>query len=340
MDKDQAHDVEKFSAEYAGLPIWELAKYMHGLSPETVKDTYKSEIAALTSKNPLDQCYQERAAKSIAVLTTTAKLAASALSINFHENEILEFFFENLKGGVPENESRRAFDFITNKCCEYQSKFPDYHIVMNDKPNYLVAKKDCWGYLRKDYNRKDGKSELNTDLLVIVKDKFLQWMNEGGFNKDNILREWKALEIISLSKPDHYYSDVVLHKGAPKTKCLRIALDNNAYSFDSPKKDTEKFSDIFCKRVLEAEYERYASEDRYAGMLEAVRKSVEKLTEENLEIGLSEEIIKNCIKVEIDFSRVQSYLYGKDYDNWKSSKTEDTNNDLLDDDQSGQEILE
>lgn len=340
-DKDQAHHVEMFSAKYAGLPIQELAKYLHVLSPKKIIDIYKSEITALTSKIPLDQDYQERVAKSVAVLTTTAKLAAEALKIKFHENEILGFFLDNIKGSIPENEAKCAFDYITNKCCENLSKFPDYQVT-HDKSNYAVAKKDCWGSIRRNYSRKDGTSEFITDLLFIVKDKFIQWMTEGGFtNVENILREWRDLRVLSPLKSDRFYSDVRLQNSAPKTKCICIDMNNGIYPVDFPKKDTEKISEIFCKQVLEAGYKKYASDDKYAGMLAAVKKTIVKLSEENLEAGLSEEIIKNCFKVDIDFSRIQSYLYGEEHDDWeKNKKTEDKNNALHDDDQGEQERLE
>lgn len=340
-DQGQAHQVEEFSYKYAGLPLWELAKHIISIDSKGIIDLYKSEVQALTSRIPIDPCYQERVAKSIAVFTVTAKLAANALNIKFHENEILDFFLENLKGGISENESRSAFDFITNKCYENLSKFPDYQTT-HDKSNYTVAKKDCWGSIRRDYSRKDGKSEPNTDLLIIVKDKFIQWMNEGGFtNVENILREWKSLGVILTQKSDHYYSYVVLQNGNPKTSCIRIILNNNAYSVDFHKKGTEKFSDIFCKQVLEAGYKKYASDDKYAGLLEAVKKTIVRLSEENLEAGFSEEIIKNCIKIDIDFPCIQSYLYGEKHDEWeKKKKTEDKNNALHDDDQGEQERLE
>lgn len=122
-DQNQAHQVEEFSINYAGLSVWELAKHIISMDTKDVVDLYKAEITQLTNRIPTDPCYQERIAKSVAVLTVTAKLAAEALNIKFHGKEILDFVLDNIQNGARENEAENAFNFIINKYYENSSKF-------------------------------------------------------------------------------------------------------------------------------------------------------------------------------------------------------------------------
>ena len=55
-DQNQAHQVEEFSINYAGLSVWELAKHIIPMDTKDVVDLYKAEITQLTNRIPTDPC--------------------------------------------------------------------------------------------------------------------------------------------------------------------------------------------------------------------------------------------------------------------------------------------
>lgn len=221
---EQAHKVEEFSAKYAGLPIWHLAKYIYSIhNSNNIINTYKYEINRLTEVIPLDDEYKERTAKSIAILSLTTLLTEKALKIKFHKNEILEFFLNSIETSSPETESERAFEYILNKYHENASKF--IHTSRGNTGLFEGVPKDCFGKVRLNYSKKSFRNGQSVDLLIILREVFIEWLNQGGFtNHDNILREWANDELICRQKEDRFYSGLILKKGAPPSICIRIVF--------------------------------------------------------------------------------------------------------------------
>lgn len=227
--KSQAHDIDAFSNNYAGLPIQKLARYLHSHSEEDVVELYKSDIELLADRIPVKEDFRERVAKSVALLSLTTTLAEKALRIKFHKERIIEFFLDNIADASPKTEAEKAFEYIVNKYYENLGKF----IKNGDNENdvFTIARKDCFGIFWYGYSRKSFNYGETVDLLVIVKNIFLEWMEKGGFsNINNILREWKENGLLCWQKSDQYYTQQRLKKGEPLTLCIRLVLKNDTYS--------------------------------------------------------------------------------------------------------------
>lgn len=233
--KSQAHDVDAFSYNYAGMPIQKLAKYLYTHEEADVVELYKSDIELLADRIPVKEDFRERVAKSVSILSLTSLLAEKALRIKFHKEKIIEFFLDNIADASPQTEAEKAFEYIVNKYYENLGKF----IKTGDNENdiFTIARKECFGIIWYGYSRKSFNHGEAVDLLVIVKNIFLEWMEKGGFsNVNNILREWKENGIICWQKKDQYYSQQRLKKEEPLTLCIRLVLNNDTYSKKSANK--------------------------------------------------------------------------------------------------------
>lgn len=234
-NRSQAHLVEAFSKNYAGLPIQKLAKYICSQSSEEILALYKSDIELLIDDIPVEAEFKERIAKSAALLLLTAQLAEEALRIKFHKDDIIEFFLNNIGDNSPTNEAKKAFEYIVNKYYENLGKF----VKKDDTENniFMNTRKDCFGLVWHNYSRKSFDNGKEIDLLIIVKHIFLGWLEKGGFsNINNILREWRENGIICWQKKDQYYSQQRLKKEEPYTMCIRLVLNNDTYSVKSANK--------------------------------------------------------------------------------------------------------
>lgn len=311
---EQAHQIEAFSGKYAGLPILHFAKYLLELIPDDVISLYFSHVSTLTEKIPLSSCYQERLAKSVAILKLTAEIAEKALEIEIQVSSIIDFVLDSLSHNVPLNEAHKAFDYIVNMWQMNKSKFA---AITGDNSQQKVE--DCWGNFRCGYGHKDknGASTVS-DLLTITEKKFKEWMSAGNFSTENVLSEWRDKSVIYCTKPDRFFDLATLQSKTPRTKCIRMILNNGVYPAVSTSPELIEFSRLFCKELLTKEYEKYCESILVEqGMKQAVQNSVKFLTEESIDIALGQEIIAKCFKLDVDFAKIQSFLHGQEFINWK-----------------------
>lgn len=318
----QAHAVEAFSTNYAGIGNIVFAEYLARASPNDVIDLYLQNTSSLTTKIPVADCYKERMAKSVSVLVTTAELASKALGIQLNKQKILDFVLENIGGNVPENEAQKAFSFILNKFHINSSKFAPAPLPNSINTDNIVMRSDVWGTIRSVSQRYNKGQEAMTDELVIVKEIFLNWMADGNFdNVENILREWKKLNILHLQKPDRYYSNIVLQNGKPKTVCLRIYINNGVYPSQTSETSDEIFNEVLCRKILTESVNAFAKQCIDCHTVNALQKDVDWLSKGGrLEQGLADEIISACFCVTVDLPKLLSFLHGQDRAEWEKKK--------------------
>lgn len=236
--KSQAHNVEAFSHNYAGLPIAKLAEYIYSQSPNEIITKYKSHIDLLADNIPVKIEFKERVAKSAAILSLTATLAEQALKVKFHKDAAIEFILTGLENNNPHSEAERAYEYIVNKYYENLGKYIKESNTENDI--FTSIRKDCFGMIQHNYSRKSFNNGEEADLLIIIKHIFLDWMEKGGFfNVNNILREWKENGTLCWQKKDQYYSQQTLKEGEPKTMCIRLVLNLNTRAKYSEKRQGE-----------------------------------------------------------------------------------------------------
>ncbi|MCM1165941.1 MAG: DUF927 domain-containing protein [Lachnospiraceae bacterium] len=332
---EQAHGVEAFSKSYAGLPITYLADYMLSLAPEDVANLYQTEVSSLVGRINIDDKIRERVAKSVAVIAVTATLAEQALNIKFHKEDVIRFFLKNISCNLPENEAARALDYIINKYSENRGKFLSPP-TNSDDSNYDAARRDCWGIFERN-QPKNGQGRF-TCLLTITQNKFLEWLNDGGFsNHDTILRRWRDDGVLRCQKKDRFYSKIVFEKGGAPVKCIRIYT--NLGEVDKSK---DTFKDIFFKSAFKSALDKYSSANPYHGYIAKLNEMIALLDTDRLETGLAEEIINKCVKTDINLPLVQRYLYGQEHDDWCKRREKEgvENNALSDENKCEQETLE
>lgn len=302
---EQAHEVELFSVKHAGLPIMCFAEYLLSLTPSDVADEYKKEVQKIEPMIPLAQCYQERVAKSVAIITVTAKLASEALGIELHEQEILDFVLNNIGENTVEGEAASAYDYIVSKYHNHASKFgdpPKHHFSRSE--NILIKNCDCWGYIRRDYQRMtDGGTKVSADLLVISANIFKRWLKDGGFdNEDNILRKWRDDGLIKIQKPKHFYSRLLLQTGGTPMKCLQIVLADTTIS--SAKNDTDTLADYFKEKICDVKNEKIFDKKTTELKAAKIENAVEKLLGGEFDKSKLDEIFKECFKIKFDVDKL------------------------------------
>lgn len=309
---EQAHDVSAFSKKYAGLPVMEFAKYLYMQDCNAILDEYGNKISSLTSEIPLKPCYRERIAKSVAVLILTSELAEKAFDITFSQDKIKSLVLNNIAMSNKESEARIAYDYVVNLCEINASKFPKY----STNPDELTKRQyDCWGSIknRHIYYNSEGKKNV-VDLLIIREPIFKKWLKDGEFSEDNVLAEWKKNGVLYHTKADHYYNVVSVQVGRPKTKCIRLVLNSEAYGETKLLETNVRFSERFFIYFIEKCYKEYAK--GYCvekEMVEAVRKTIDAMYDDSIDVSLQGEIIKNCFRVIVDFPKIQNYLYGEEH---------------------------
>lgn len=313
---EQAHAVSAFSKKYAGLPVMEFARYLYKLDPNAVLAEYEQKISSLTNEIPIKPCYKERMAKSVAMLMMTSELSAKAFDVTFSHDKIKSLVLENIAMSNKESEARIAYDFVLNQCEINASKFPKFSSDPDDLTKRLY---DCWGSIQNRQIHSDMENKkVVTDLLIIREPIFKRWLKDGDFSEDNVLSEWKKNGVLYSTKPDHYYNVVSVQKGRPKTKCIRIVLNNEAYGETKLLETNVKFSERLFIYFIEKCYKEYAG--GYCvekEMADAVRKSIDMMYEGSMDTRLQAEIIQHCFKMSVDFPLIQSYLFGAEHKKWQ-----------------------
>ncbi len=265
----QAAQVRAFSEKYAGLPIMALAHYLQKKSPDEIVAMYNDEVSSLTSKIPLQPCYQERMVKAVAALSVTPKLAKDALKIDLDINEILKFVLENVSGNSRECEAESAFHYVLNMYHQNASKFGDEPIPIADASRANIGtRRSTWGFMKYKYfynqvrGKKTSKMKSSKSVgaceLVITKNTFEDWMETGGYvNVRNILREWKNKGVLKQQKSEHYYCDYKLFTSGSKTKCICLLINNGVYGVElddimSEESKPEKEKDSIALKAIKS----------------------------------------------------------------------------------------
>lgn len=311
---EQAHQIEAFSGKYAGLPILHFAKYLLELIPDGVISLYFSHVSSLTKRIPMPSCYQERLAKSVAVMAITAEMAEKALKVKMQVNSIIDFVLDSLRHNVPLSEAQKAFEYVSSMWIMNKSKFAEVNgDGSKDKIN------DCWGNYRSSYIHKNKHGEsVESELLTITEVRFKEWMLSGKFSTENVLIEWRDKGVIYCTKPDRFFDIVSVQPKSGRAKCIRIILNNGVYPVTSASSELIEFSKLFCKELLEKEYEKYTYNTMVEpGMKQAVQRTVKYLTEESIDKAFGQQIITDCFKLTVDFPKIQSYLYGSKLAEWQ-----------------------
>lgn len=227
---EQCREIERFTQKHCGLPVMLLADYMLTLDSQDVRNRCQKLIDNLITEMDTKKDYKDRIAKIIARLLLTGELFSECCQVQFNIESLKKILLDVVKKSTPESESIRAFTDIIQMVQKNKAKF---RIGKAEK----LCPSSSEGISYYGIIRTSSSEHLCNTITFTSEEKFYilssvfdEWMSKLGYhNKENILREWRDVYKVLITKDNtRLYTKVRISDGSLPQKCVGIKVRLNA----------------------------------------------------------------------------------------------------------------